>query len=63
MGTLNLSKRFMLRAFCVCEAEKIIIIIINFQIEVSRMRKVEVKTTPDIVGALGTIEENCRKEL
>ena len=62
MGTLILSRRFMLHAFCVCEAEYIIIII-NFQIEVSRMLKVEVKSTPDIVGALETIEENCRKEL
>ena len=35
----------------------------DLQIEVSRMWKVEVKTTPVIVGALGMIEENCRKEL
>ena len=35
----------------------------DLQIEVSRMWNVEVKTTPVIVGALGTIEENYRKEL
>ena len=35
----------------------------DLQIEVSRTWNVEVKTTPVIVGALGTIEENCRKEL
>ena len=35
----------------------------DLQIEVSRMWKVEIKTTPVIVRALGTIEENCRKEL
>ena len=31
--------------------------------ELSRIWKVEVKTTPVIVGALGTIEEKWRKEL
>ena len=35
----------------------------DLQIEVNRIWKVEVKTTPVIVGVLGTIEENCRKEL
>ena len=41
----------------------------DLQIKVSRMWKVEVKTTPQqhnntsYRGALGTIEENCRKEL
>lgn len=35
----------------------------DLQIEISRMWNIKVKATPVIVGALGTIEGNCRKEL